>query len=65
MFVDYAASKAALKPLTVARAGEVGKDGVRVNAVRPGIIEMDIHARTRQVGLPTAFPWGGREPPRS
>jgi NAD(P)-dependent dehydrogenase (short-subunit alcohol dehydrogenase family) len=40
----YAASKGALDSFTVALAKEVGKDGIRVNAVRPGLIETDIHA---------------------
>lgn len=40
----YAASKGALDSFTLALAKEVGKDGIRVNAVRPGLIETDIHA---------------------
>src|SRR2546421_12446107 len=40
----YAASKGALDSFTVSLAKEVGRDGIRVNAVRPGLIETDIHA---------------------
>jgi NAD(P)-dependent dehydrogenase (short-subunit alcohol dehydrogenase family) len=43
-YVDYAASKGALDTFTVGLAKEVATEGVRVNAVRPGIIETDIHA---------------------
>jgi NAD(P)-dependent dehydrogenase (short-subunit alcohol dehydrogenase family) len=40
----YAASKGAIDSLTVGLAREVAKEGVRVNAVSPGLIETDIHA---------------------
>ena len=43
-YVDYAASKAAIDTFTVGLAREVAAEGVRVNAVRPGIIDTDIHA---------------------
>jgi NAD(P)-dependent dehydrogenase (short-subunit alcohol dehydrogenase family) len=43
-YVDYAAAKAAIDAMTVGLAKEVGAEGVRVNAVRPGLIETDIHA---------------------
>lgn len=43
-YIDYAASKGALDTMTVGLAKEVAADGVRVNAVRPGLIETDIHA---------------------
>jgi NAD(P)-dependent dehydrogenase (short-subunit alcohol dehydrogenase family) len=43
-YVDYAASKAALDTLTVGLAREVADEGVRVNSVRPGLIETDMHA---------------------
>ncbi len=39
----YAASKGALDSMTVGLAKEVGKEGVRVNAIRPGMIETEIH----------------------
>lgn len=43
-YVDYAASKAAIDTFTIGLAREVAAEGVRVNAVRPGIIETEIHA---------------------
>jgi len=43
-YVDYAASKGAIDTLTIGLAKEVADDGIRVNAVRPGIIYTDIHA---------------------
>lgn len=43
-YVDYAASKAAIDTFTIGLAKEVAAEGIRVNAVRPGIIETDIHA---------------------
>jgi NAD(P)-dependent dehydrogenase (short-subunit alcohol dehydrogenase family) len=43
-YVDYAGSKAAIDTLTIGLAKELGQQGVRVNAVRPGLIETDIHA---------------------
>ncbi|MBB4278830.1 SDR family oxidoreductase [Rhizobium mongolense] len=43
-YVDYAASKAAIDTFTIGLAREVAADGIRVNAVRPGIIDTDIHA---------------------
>ena len=43
-YVDYAASKGAIDTFTIGLAKEVALEGIRVNAVRPGIIETDIHA---------------------
>jgi NAD(P)-dependent dehydrogenase (short-subunit alcohol dehydrogenase family) len=43
-YVDYAASKAAIDTFTIGLAKEVAAEGIRVNAVRPGIIDTDIHA---------------------
>ncbi len=43
-YVDYAASKAAIDTMTIGLALEVVEEGIRVNAVRPGIIATDIHA---------------------
>ena len=43
-YVDYAASKGAIDTFTTGLAKEVALEGIRVNAVRPGIIETDIHA---------------------
>jgi len=44
IYVDYAASKGAIDTFTLGLAREVAHEGVRVNAVRPGIIDTDIHA---------------------
>jgi len=43
-YVDYAAAKGAIDSFTVGLAKEVALEGIRVNAVRPGIIATDIHA---------------------
>jgi NAD(P)-dependent dehydrogenase (short-subunit alcohol dehydrogenase family) len=43
-YVDYAAAKGAIDSFTIGLAKEVATEGVRVNAVRPGIIDTDIHA---------------------
>ncbi|MGX9888363.1 SDR family NAD(P)-dependent oxidoreductase [Streptomyces sp. NPDC002276] len=43
--VHYAATKAAVDTLTVGLAKELGPDGIRVNAVAPGIVDTEIHAR--------------------
>ncbi|MCC5780353.1 SDR family oxidoreductase [Nitratireductor sp. B36] len=43
-YVDYAASKAAVDTFTMGLAREVAEEGIRVNAVRPGITDTEIHA---------------------
>ena len=43
-YVDYAACKGAIDTFTIGLAKEVAAEGIRVNAVRPGIIDTDIHA---------------------
>jgi NAD(P)-dependent dehydrogenase (short-subunit alcohol dehydrogenase family) len=49
-YVDYAASKAALDTLTVGVAKEVASEGIRVNAIRAGVIRTDIHASGGEPG---------------
>ena len=44
MYVDYAAAKGAIDTFTLGLAREVAAEGIRVNAVRPGLIDTDIHA---------------------
>ncbi len=43
-YIDYAASKGAVDTMTIGLAKEVAGQGIRVNAVRPGVIHTDIHA---------------------
>lgn len=58
-YVDYASSKGAIDTFTLGLARELGPDGVRVNAVRPGLIDTEIHAsggqpeRAAQLGAGT------------
>jgi NAD(P)-dependent dehydrogenase (short-subunit alcohol dehydrogenase family) len=51
-YVDYAASKAAIDMFTIGLAREVASEGVRVNAVRPGIIRTEIHAQSGDADRP-------------
>jgi NAD(P)-dependent dehydrogenase (short-subunit alcohol dehydrogenase family) len=44
MYVDYAAAKAAIDTFTLGLSKEVGPEGIRVNAVRPGVVHTEIHA---------------------
>jgi NAD(P)-dependent dehydrogenase (short-subunit alcohol dehydrogenase family) len=65
-YVDYAGSKAALDTLAVGLAKELAQYKVRVNAVRPGLIETDIHAsggqpdRAQRIGSSTPMGRPGR-----
>lgn len=49
-YVDYAASKGAIDTMTIGLAKEVAEEGIRVNAVRPGIIYTEIHASGGEPG---------------
>jgi len=61
-YVDYAASKAALDVLTLGLSKEVGLEGIRVNGVRPGLIETGMHATGGEPGrvrrLQSSVPMG-------
>jgi NAD(P)-dependent dehydrogenase (short-subunit alcohol dehydrogenase family) len=65
-YVDYAGSKAALDALAIGLAKELGAQGVRVNSVRPGLIETEIHAsvgqpdRAQRLGAATPIGRAGR-----
>ena len=50
LYVDYAGSKGAIDTLTAGLSKELGPEGVRVNAIRPGLIETDIHASGGEPG---------------
>jgi NAD(P)-dependent dehydrogenase (short-subunit alcohol dehydrogenase family) len=49
-YVDYAASKGAIDAMTIGLAKELADQGIRVNAVRPGLIYTDIHASGGEAG---------------
>jgi NAD(P)-dependent dehydrogenase (short-subunit alcohol dehydrogenase family) len=64
-YVDYAAAKAAVDTMTIGLAKEVAAEGIRVNAVRPGVIRTEIHAsggepdRVERVGAAVPMQRGG------
>jgi NAD(P)-dependent dehydrogenase (short-subunit alcohol dehydrogenase family) len=65
-YVDYAASKGAIDTMTIGLAREVAAEGIRVNGVRPGLIDTQIHAsggrpdRVRQLADTIPMGRGGR-----
>jgi NAD(P)-dependent dehydrogenase (short-subunit alcohol dehydrogenase family) len=65
-YLDYAAAKGAIDTMTIGLAKEVGAEGIRVNAVRPGLIETEIHAsgglpnRVRDLAHQVPMQRGGR-----
>ena len=54
-WVDYAASKGGIDVLTSGLAREVAADGVRVNAVAPGLVDTGLHARAGEPDRPRRF----------
>ena len=61
-YIDYAAAKGAIDSMTLGLAKEVAAEGIRVNAVRPGVIATEIHASGGEPGRSHASarvcPWG-------
>ncbi len=49
-YIDYAATKGAIDTFTLGLAKEVAEEGIRVNAVRPGIINTELHAKGGEPG---------------
>lgn len=59
-YIDYAATKGAIETVTIGMAHELAADGIRVNGVRPGLIETGIHAKG---GVPDRLEQIGHTPP--
>ena len=53
-YVDYAAAKGAIDVFTLGLGREVAAEGIRVNAVRPGVVETEIHASSGDPGFAQA-----------
>lgn len=54
-FIDYAATKGAIDSFTLGLSKEVGPEGIRVNAIRPGLIDTEIHASAGDAGRVERF----------
>jgi NAD(P)-dependent dehydrogenase (short-subunit alcohol dehydrogenase family) len=54
-WIDYAASKAAVDVFTQGLAREVAEDGIRVNAVAPGLVDTELHARAGEPERPVRY----------
>lgn len=59
-YVDYAATKGAIETFTIGAAHELAAEGIRVNGLRPGLIETEIHAKG---GVPDRLEKIGHTPP--
>ena len=65
-YVDYAGSKGAIDTMTIGLSKELAPEGIRVNAIRPGVIETEIHAsggepgRAARVGVTTPMGRAGK-----
>lgn len=59
-YIDYAATKGAVETMTYGMADELAPEGIRVNAIRPGLIETGIHAKG---GVPDRLEQIGHTPP--
>ena len=59
-YIDYAATKGAIETFTIGIAHELAAEGIRVNGLRPGLIETDIHAKG---GVPDRLDKIGHTPP--
>jgi NAD(P)-dependent dehydrogenase (short-subunit alcohol dehydrogenase family) len=55
-YIDYAATKGAMDTMTIGLAKEVAAEGIRVNSLRPGLIETDIHEKNRLPQLVGSVP---------
>jgi len=51
-FIDYAASKGAIDTMTIGLSKEIAEEGIRVNAVRPGLIETEMHLDAGDINRP-------------
>jgi NAD(P)-dependent dehydrogenase (short-subunit alcohol dehydrogenase family) len=57
-YVWYAATKGAIDSMTIGLSKELADDGIRVNAVQPGLIDTDIHVPGRIARIAPMIPFG-------